>query len=169
MQVYNAGVWADALWWLKLGANNNASNFLWDFYFQVDDESIAGGQAIEFDVFQVIGGYNYMIGSQCDYALAVWDVWDELNQHWIPTAIPCPKFTPAIWHHVQWYVQRDAAAHTYSYVTLVVDGTPHSLKNTYSAKNIGWNDNLGIQYQLDVNSTGTGYSAWFDKSTLTVW
>ena len=32
MELYNAGVWANALWWIHLGANNDISNFLWDFY-----------------------------------------------------------------------------------------------------------------------------------------
>ena len=30
-EFYNSGVWANALWWQKLGANDNAHNFLWDF------------------------------------------------------------------------------------------------------------------------------------------
>ena len=77
MELYNAGVWANALWWKHLGANNNVSNFLWDFYVQLDSASTSQAQALEFDVFQFIGGFNYMIGSQCDYGNGVWDVWDE--------------------------------------------------------------------------------------------
>ena len=59
--------------------------------------------------------------------------------------------------------------HTYRYVTLVVDGTPYTIDQTYSAIHNGWADNLGVQYQLDVNSTGTGYHEWIDQSTFTVW
>ncbi len=169
MQVYNSGAWANALWWLKLGANNTATNFLWDFYFQVNDASLAAGQALEFDAFQFLGGYNYMIGSQCDYGNGKWDLWDELNGHWIPTSISCSKFAPNTWHHIQWYVQRTPDATNYRYVTLVVDGTPYNVDQTYSAKYVGWRDDVGIQYQLDVNATGSGYSMWIDNSTLTIW
>ncbi len=169
MQVYNAGPWANALWWLKLGANNSVSNFLWDFYFQVDDVSLTSGQALEFDAFQFIGGYNYMIGSQCDYGNGKWDIWDELNGHWIPTSIACPKFEAGKWHHIQWYVQRVPGTTTYHYVTLVVNDTPYSIDQSYEAKYIGWHDNLGVQYQLDVNASGAGYPMWVDKSNLTVW
>src|SRR5262249_49984838 len=73
LEFYSSGVWSNALWWKKLGPHDWASNFLWDFYFQVNQGSLTGGQALEFDVFQFLGGYNYMIGSQCNYAAGVWD------------------------------------------------------------------------------------------------
>ena len=68
LEVYNSGVWANALWWKKVGAQDSASNFLWDFYAQVDDASLTAAQALEYDSFQFIGGYNYMFGSQCNLA-----------------------------------------------------------------------------------------------------
>ena len=51
----------------------------------------------------------------------------------------------------------------------MLDGKVHNLNQTYSAKNIGWNSNIGVQYQLDVNASGQGYSEWVDLSKLTVW
>ena len=66
-EFFNSGVWDNALWTQKLGANNNVHNFLWDFYFYVDSNSQNATQALEFDAFQFVSGYNYMIGSQCDY------------------------------------------------------------------------------------------------------
>lgn len=169
MQLQNSGVWANALWWEHLGANNNVSNFLWDFYFQLDSAASTAAQALEFDAFQFVNGYNYMIGSQCNYGAGVWDTWDEANGNWNHTTIACPKFSAGVWHHIQWYVQRVPNTYNYCYVTLVVDGQSYSLNQTYSAKNNGWADNLGVQYQLDVNATGTAYQEWVDKVTLTVW
>jgi hypothetical protein len=169
IEFYNSGAWSNALWWKKVGANDWASNFLWDFYFQVDQASLTGAQALEFDVFQFIGGYNYMIGSQCNYAAGLWDVWDAYDGHWIHTAISCPKFSSGVWHHIQWYVQRAPNTLKYHYVTLVVDGRAFTVNATYSANYKGWGDNLGAQYQLDVDGTGVGYHEWVDKSTLTIW
>ena len=168
-EFYNAGAWANALWWKKLGANDGISNLLWDFYFQVDSASLTAAQALEFDSFQFVGGYDYMIGSQCDYAVAQWDVWNASSGHWIQTGIPCPKFSPGVWHHIQWFVQRVPNTHNYHYATLVVDGQPHAVNITYAANYNGWGDNLGVQYQLDVNGSGVGYHEWVDKTTLTVW
>ena len=168
-EFFNSGVSANALWWKKLGAADWATNLLWDFYFQVDNASLTATQALEFDSFQFVGGYNYMIGSQCNYAAAVWDVWNENAGHWVHTAIACPKFSPGVWHHIQWYVQRVPNTTNYQYVTLVVDGQAHAVNTTYPAKYNGWADNIGVQYQLDVNATGGGYHEWVDKSTLTIW
>ena len=168
-EFFNSGVWANALWWQKLGANDGVHNFLWDFYINLDDASHNGAQSLEFDTFQFVHGYNYMIGSQCDYAAGVWDTWDEASGHWIHTSISCPRFSTNTWHHIQWYVTTNTNAHTYTYVTLVVDGNAHAVNVTRNAKNLGWSDNLGVQWQLDVNASGEGYHEWVDKVTLTVW
>jgi hypothetical protein len=169
VEFYKSGVWANALWYNQLGADNSVSNFLWDFYIYLDDASVSAAQALEFDAFQFVGGYNYMIGSECNYAAGVWDTWDEYSGQWIHSSVPCPKFTAGTWHHIQGYVQRVTNAQTYKYVTLVVDGNSYTLDITGNAKSLGWADNLGVQYQLDVNASGAAYHMWVDNSTLTVW
>ncbi len=169
MEFFNSGVWDNALWFQKLGANNGVHNFLWDFYFYVDSNSQNGAQALEFDAFQFVHGYNYMIGSQCDYGRGLWDTWDEASGHWMPTSISCPKFSPNTWHHIQWYETTNTNSHQYTYVTLVVDGHSYPVNVTRNARNLGWGDNLGVQYQLDVNASGEGYHEWVDKATLSIW
>jgi hypothetical protein len=169
MELYNSGAWANSLWWQKMGPQNSATNMLWDFYAQVDESAASAAQALEFDQFQFVGGYNYMFGSQCDLAAGVWDVWDELHGKWVHTAIPCKTFEPGIWHHIQWYVQRTGSGEGYKFVTLVVDGTAYPVNLSYAAGYVGWGDDVGVQYQLDVNATGAGYHEWVDESTLTVW
>jgi hypothetical protein len=168
-EIYVSGIWNNALWFEKLGAHNNVSNLLWDFYVQLDSNAAQGAQALEYDSFQFVGGYNYMIGSQCNIAAGVWDVWDELHGHWIHTTIACHGFTAGTWHHIQWYVTTNHTNHTYHYVTLVVDGAPHFVNATYTAKDLNWGDNIGAQYQLDENTRGQGYSEWFDQEKLTIW
>jgi hypothetical protein len=168
-EFFNSGVWANALWWKKLGPNNNVHNFLWDFYVWVDSNSQNAAQALEYDAFQSVGGYNYMIGTQCDYGYGVWDTWDEAAGHWYHTSIPCPKFSPNTWHHIQWYMTTNTNSHQYTYVTLVVDGHSTPVNITRNARYLGWGDNLGVQYQLDVNASGQGYHEWTDSVTLAVW
>ena len=168
-EFFNSGVWANALWWQKVGAHNSVHNFLYDFYVQVDSNSTHGGQALEFDVFQFVHGYNYMIGTQCDYGYGKWDTWDEHAGRWVRSSISCPRFSANTWHHVQWYMTTNTSAHTYTYVTLVVDGHNYPVNITHSAKNLGWSDNLGVQFQLDVNASGEGYHEWTDNVKLTVW
>jgi len=170
MELYNSGAWANALWYQKLGGgHDSATNLIFDFYFMVDSNAAGAAQALEFEPFQFVNGYNYMIGSQCNIGAGVWDIWDELHGNWIHTNIACKGFTPNAWHHIQWYAQTNHSNQTYHYVTLIVDGAAYTVDKTYSAKYLNWNSNIGVQYQLDVNGTGQGYHEWVDNSTLIVW
>lgn len=168
-EFFNSGVWDNALWWLKLGANDGVRNFLWDFYIYLDDNSQHGAQAQEYDMFQFVGGYTYMMGSQCDHGNGKWDTWDSAGGHWHATSISCPTLAPDTWHHIQWYITTDTSSHTYTYVTLVVDGHSTSVNTTRHAAHNGWSDNMGVQFQLDVNGSGEGYHQWIDAVTLAVW
>jgi hypothetical protein len=169
MELFNSGVWANALWWQKFGAYDLASNFLWDFYINLDDSSQNAAQSLEFDGFQFVNGYNYMIGSQCNYAAGLWDRWDAASGNWSHTSIACPKFSPIAWHHIQRYMTTNSNAHQYTYVTLVVDGNVNAVNVTGNTRSLGWPDNMGVQWQLDVNAIGQGYHEWVDKAALTTW
>jgi hypothetical protein len=169
MELYQDGSWSNALWYHKMGANDAPTNFLWDFYVQLDESSLNSAQALEYDAFQFVGGYNYMIGTECNYGVGVWDTWNEVTQQWLHTTIPCKKFAPGTWHHIQWYMTNNHANHTYTYQKLVVDGVTYTLNQTQPAKYLGWPDNIGVQWQLDVNASGGGYHEWVDNATFTVW
>ncbi len=169
MELYHDGVWGNALWWHSMGANNNATNLLWDFYVQLDGSSANAAQALEYDAYQFVGGYNYMIGTECNYAAGVWDTWNESTGHWLHTSIPCKKFSAGTWHRIQWYMTTNHTDHTYTYKTLVVDGVVYTLNQTQPAKYLAWGDNIGAQWQLDVNASGAGFHEWIDKATLTAW
>jgi len=169
MEIFQDGRYSNALWYRKMGADDSATNFLWDFYVQLDSASINAAQALEYDAFQFVGGYNYMMGTECNYAVGVWDTWNEASGNWLHTTIPCKKFAAGSWHHIRWYMTNNHSNHTYTYKTLVVDGVVYNVNQTQPAKNLGWADNAGVQWQLDVNASGTGYHEWVDSATLTIW
>src|ERR1051325_9837203 len=56
--------YSNGLWWYKVGPNNAASNFNFDFWIYLDSSTQAA-QALEFDIFQFIRGREYMFGTQC--------------------------------------------------------------------------------------------------------
>ncbi len=168
-ELFNSGVWANALFWHPLGANSSQRNFLVDYYLYVDNATKGAAQSLEQESYQFVSGYNYMMGTQCDVGTGVWDTWDMAANHWYGTSVPCHGFAPNSWHHIQWYITNDTNAHKYTYHMLVVDGQPYTLNVTRNAGRTGWKDNLGIQWQLDVNATGAGYHEWIDKGTLTIW
>lgn len=168
-EFFNSGVWANALWWHGLGANSSQRNFLVDYYLYVDSNSTWAAQSFEQESYQFVSGWNYMLGTQCDVGTGVWDTWDMAANHWYGTSVPCHGFTPNTWHHIQWYITTNTSTHQYTYHVLVVDGQSHTLNITRNAGRTGWSDNVGIQWQLDVNATGGGFREWVDDAKLTIW
>ncbi len=168
-QFYNGGsAWSNVLWIKKLGAQNSVSNFIWDFWVQFDGGAANNLWTAEYDLWQSVNGQEFMIGSQCNFGLGVWDVWNSATNTWLRTSIPCKRFAPGTWHHIQWYVQR-ISSRQYRYKTLVVDGAAHSVNQTYYANPIYWADALGMQFQLDLNASGVDAHEWIDKVKLTAW
>jgi hypothetical protein len=91
-EFYNSGAWANALWWNKFGAQNRTHNFLSDFWIYLVGNSWNAAQALEYDVFQFVGGFIYMVGSQRVVGVGGWDTWDQSSGNWHHTSVPCPKF-----------------------------------------------------------------------------
>ncbi len=168
-QFFNGGAaWANVLWYKSLGAYDWASHFLWDFWIRFDSTSIAYLHSAEYDFYQSIGGIELMAGTQCNFGNGVWDTWNQSAGHWVATSIPCHRFSGGTWHHIQWYITRPSSKQ-YKYVTLVVDGTPYSVNQTYYGNYQGWSDKIGVQWQLDLGPSGVDAHEWIDKVKLTIW
>ena len=163
----NGPSWTNVLFMDTLFGTSSNSHFLWDFWVYHDPAAEDHFWASEFDLWQVLGGKEFMIGSQCDFGDGYWSTWDSEGDRWILNGIPCPHWAPG-WHHVQWYVERTSATQ-YRYDTLVFDGQAYGLNQTWSFNSTTWPDMIGIQYQLDQDPTGTPLHEWVDHVTLTMW
>ncbi len=178
------GNYANGLFWYKVGAQDAYSNFVWDFWFQLSPNTSTEAQAIEFDVFQAIGGQKYMIGTQCNYAAGVWQAWNASAGAWVnaipntstdqnPTgaAITCSKFSTGTWHHAQFYLQRTYRGRIL-YGNVTIDGVTTQWNVSAPAVATSWGDVLGFQHQLDTNNLFTGTTTlqgWADIDQLTAW
>ena len=149
-----------------LGTSSN-THFLWDFWVYHDPAAEAHFWSSELDFYVVLGGKEFMIGSQCDFGDGYWATWDSEGDRWVLNGIPCPHWTPG-WHHVQWYVERINSTQ-YRYDTLVFDGKPYGFNQTWNFNETTWQDQVGIQFQLDQDPTGTPLHEWVDNVTLTMW
>jgi hypothetical protein len=171
--------YGNGLWWYKVGPLDTATNFQSDFFMQVNGGA-NGAQNIEFDVFQFVGGQRYMFGTQCSYYYGVWDTWDELHTRWVHTAVACPKFKPNTWYRIVETFHRtpDTLEH-YDSIRVIQYGTKNRIVSdaTY-ALNLtqpsgplpsGWNENAGLQFQLDIGPNGTSMAEWVDQVSLTAW
>ena len=168
LEMYVDGLpWTNVLFIDTMLGTSSNSHFLWDFWVYHDSTSPAFWSS-EFDLWQVLGGSEFMIGSQCDFGDGYWSTWDSAGNRWILNGIACPRWAPNTWHHVQWYVERISPTQ-YRYDTLVFDGQPYGLNQTWTINYTSWPDMIGIQYQLDQDSTGAPIHEWVDNVNLTMW
>lgn len=166
---YNGGgAWANALWIKKFGNQDQASHFLWDFWASFDAGAADHLWTAEYDLWQSVGGQEFMIGSQCNFGNGVWDIWNSATGHWVPTSVPCKRFAAGTWHHIQWYVER-ISANQYRYDTLVVDDVPYTINQVFTTNPIGWADSFGVQWQLDLDGSGVAAQEWVDHVQVSLW
>jgi hypothetical protein len=177
----SGSAYSNALWWHKIGTNNTAKNFSFDFWMKVASNTSAA-QAFEFDAFQFISGRRYMFGTECSYGTGVWDIWDSGNWRWIHTNVPCKRFVPNVWYHVTMTFHRTTGDKYTHYDKLAIvqyksDGKTIAANNTYwfnkalpSGKNpAGWSDTIGVQFQMDIGRKGAQMQEWVDQVSLTAW
>jgi len=165
------------------GANCGAvTNFLDDLWFYIDPSS-THLQALEFDPDLLLGGYLYSPSMQCDSASGYWRYWNAASLSWVQPLVN-PQLCLLLastgnWHHYQLYTTVNAAAHTYTYQALVVDGeTVYSNPGwSPSATNCnvagsfcnGWANNIWVQQQIDNQATAGTNTVYYDDYNYTVW
>lgn len=164
----SGGPWSDVLWIRKVGAHNDAKHFLWDFYVYFNDDSAANVWSAEYDLWQVIDGQKFMVGSQCNFGDGHWDIWDSSVSKWINSGIPCERFSGGKWHHIVWDMER-LSGNQYRYNTMWVDDKEIPVQRTFYAEPTDWDDNVGVQWQIDQSGNGAAISEWVDNVKLTIW
>lgn len=156
---------ANALWWKQLGANSSAHNFTYDLYFYMKNPGAA--QALEFDVNQSVGGHKYVFGTECDIrGSGTWRVWSA-GSSWVSTGVPCRAPSAFTWHHYTLQVQRTTSNQA-RFVSITLDGRTSYVNRTFSTQSSGVSE-LNVAFQMDGNSSMTGYDVWLDKVSLTAW
>jgi hypothetical protein len=175
----NGEAYSSGLWYHKIGPKNSAKNFKFEFWVNAAANTQAAN-AMEFDAFQFVNGRQYMFGTQCNYAAHVWDVWNSKNSDWHHTSIPCTKFTPHVWYHIIMTFHRTDHDHYEHYDQLTIVKHDSSGKvtatNTYdfnrdypAGSESGWDDNIGVQFQMDIGAHGAEMQEWVDQVSLTTW
>jgi hypothetical protein len=169
-EMYQSPAYATAIWGHSLFTATTAVNFIWDFYMYVNSTNYG---ASELDLYTTLNnGQRFMMGSQCNRGANSWDTWSEASQHWIHNpSIPCNALLSAdSWHHVTFYSTVDAANNTYTYHVIRIDGVDYVLNQTQSTEYVGWPEGLvGVQVQLDINSTGAPVNEYIESMQLYGW
>jgi hypothetical protein len=169
--------WTAALFYHKLNQASSsqfdyATHFIWDFYVYVDANSLNNVWTFEFDLYQALGGWEYMMGTHCSIGDGYWYGWNQVNNQWVRLSnAPCSKsdWTPGQWHHVVWYVERIPGTHNYKYDGLQMDDRSYAFDMVQPAAPIDWSDVVGVQWQVDTNGNGGDVHWWVDKVKVTLW
>ena len=155
-----------ALWFKALGAQNNATHFIFDLNFYVDNPGAA--QALEFNVTQSANGGRYNFSTQCDLAGAnTWRVWDPVGFKWVGSAATCATPAAKTWVHLVWEFERQPGG-SVIFTAVTVNGQRQTV-NLSMPHTSDSNSGVDIAYQSDANLSGTPYSVWLDKVSLTYW
>jgi hypothetical protein len=154
------------LWFKALGAHNSATHFLFDLNFYVDNPGAA--QALEFYVTQSTGGARDNFGTQCDLAGGhAWRMWDNIGKKWVASAATCPTPAAKTWNHLVFEFQRQTGGNLM--FTAVTFNGQRSVVNLSMQHTADSSSGLDVAYQLDANGSGTPYSVWLDKVSVTYW
>ena len=155
--------WGAALYWDELGSHDEAQNMTYSLDFYVDD-SVANGQAIEFDVNQTTGVGKYIFGTECDFrGSGTFRVWNGPAATWVSTGISCPQPQANTWHHLTWELQRSGGQANFVAVTLDGNRQPVGMSfNPIGASGSG----LDVAFQADLMASGANVSVWLDNVSL---
>jgi hypothetical protein len=164
--------YSDVLWWKKLltstqlTQNRALHSFVYDLYFYMDNPTVA--QSLEWDVNQFVDGQSFIFGSQCSYrSRSTWDIWDNVNSHWISTGVVCPIPQAFAWNHVVLEFERTSDNRLH-YISMTMNGVKHYLNWYYAPTATTWSG-VTINYQMDGDYRQDNYSTWVDKMSLIYW
>jgi hypothetical protein len=145
--------------------NPSIHNFIYDVNFYATD--LSSSQALEFDINQFVNGMSFIWGHECRIAGGhEWDIWDNVNQHWIPTGVACNPTNNA-WNHLVIQVQR-TSADKLLFESVSLNGQTANLNHTEDPTFRNWYG-ITINYQQDGNSSQQPYSIWLDRLNFTYW
>jgi hypothetical protein len=138
--------------------------FTYDVYFYGTNLELS--QAVEFDMNQFFDNLGFIWGHECRIAGGhEWDIWDNVNAHWVPTGIACNP-TDNSWNHLTIQVQR-TPNNQLLYQSITLNGVTNQVNQYYNPGSaVGWYG-ITINYQMDGNSQQAPYSVYLDELSFT--
>lgn len=139
-------------------------SFIYDADFYVTNPSIT--QSLEFDIAMSLNGAGMTWGTQCNYlGDNNWDIWDNVNQHWVSTGVPC-EFVKG-WNHVTLHLQR-GTNNVLLYQSIELNGSVHTLNKSYPPGTVpSYWFGLAANFQMDGNDTQSPNIAYIDNLNVT--
>ncbi len=158
--------WAHALWWRRIGNDTSISHFVLTLDAYMENPAASFG--IEYEANQIIGGQMYDFAVECSFGYGIWQVWDGVAQHWIPTSVPCVRPAPSTHQQVRLEFARVNGQE--QFVSIGTDGNIVPLDVTVNPKAISGTDgDFGVHIQLNADANPDPYSVWVHNMALNYW
>lgn len=141
-------------------------NFTYDTDLYVTNLAVT--QVLEFDVAMYMNGVGMQMEIQCNHlGGGEWDVLDNANGKWTPTAAPCNLING--WNHLTFQVQRQPDNSTL-YQSITLNGVTALINKAYPPMQVPvswWG--LTVNYQMDANSKQSANATYLDNLSVTYW
>lgn len=168
------GQTTNQLWYFKPGAQNTATAMVGTYSCYISSTALIA--ALEFDQFIFTHSpiqERDMFGSECDIG-GNWRIWNQLTTSWVSTATAC-SLNVGSFNTIQWITHRipgntGCSGHSCLYYDqLTVNGVASGPYTPQPSNTSADADNIGFQFQIDVNATGGAVTASCDKLSLAVY
>ena len=126
-------------------------------------------QDLEFDVNLYMNGLGMEWGTECNHlADGDWDVWDNVNAHWVSTGAPCSLNNNA-GNHVTIDAER-LGDNSLLYKTIAVNGQVFNINRTFPPFHVpgGWYG-MTVNYQMDGDHRMSSNTTYLDNLTISYW
>lgn len=173
--------YTNALWTYIAGVSDRATYFNADYWYYITAANFAKAQALEIDMFNFSTTDNiyYMMGTQYNCITGLWQVYDSAGINyggWVNTTVTVPP-TVNGWTHIQQQAHRIPGDLTHVYYDwIIINGVTYWYSGSLGvpqaqATNVlpsGWASAVGIQFQLDINSSGGSLAVNIDEAGFIV-
>ncbi|HLJ26784.1 MAG TPA: hypothetical protein VKY85_08750 [Candidatus Angelobacter sp.] len=155
--------YSNELWFESLRGGTNVTHFVYDLSFFIDNPDKP--QALEFDVNQTFGGLRWTWGTECNFrGTGKWDIWDPLNEKWVPSQVDCKPFPANTWIHLVWNFERvNGQVH---YISVSVNGVTSNVDAFFQPQQSWTLEDINVAFQMDGDFEQDPYNVWLDKVTL---
>ena len=141
---------------------NSIRHMVYDVYFYGDHINLA--HALEFDIGLNVSGRAMMFGTECRMeGNKLWAIWDNPNQKWVDTQVPC-KAVAGKWNHLVIKFSH-TSDHKLIYDSITLNGTTTAVNWTNNSIPSNWHG-MVINFQLDGNGAQSDFSVYLDKLNI---
>ena len=135
-------------------------NFVYDVWFYGDNLEVS--EALEFDFNQFFDGKGFIWGHECRIKGGhEWDIWDNANEHWIKTGVPCHPVSGK-WNHLVLRAQRTNDDKVL-FKSIELNGQVANINHLEPQRGKpGWRG-ITLNYQIDGDNHQTPYTIYLDK------